>query len=275
MNKIVVKNKTKVTNADKIERKRKHQIVAQQRKVIDLDSIRMDGLLSNLRSLTNSSSRKPSDCALIWSGERIVRKQQLDGESANHIISQIERLGLSAETLARTKASMLYSQQLIFDIIEQNEYEAELKIEEFKTQIYEQQHTRLSLDDDASSRLIELDRLKLHNEGLKADNAEKLARANLTQAQVRLVNNVVDGIDLDKPTYAQVLLLVKALDPKATADVNASATEEMLKEQLREMHLKNEGEVIKNEDRQADVDLKKFNYEVSMKDELDAIKESK
>jgi hypothetical protein len=95
---------------------------------------------------------------------------------------------------------------------------------------------------------------------IKANINDKIQNTNITKRQVRLLDKILDELQLDNINPAQCLLLVKALDTSANSEAQILMNSEMIKEQLNKM--KAETEILNQKAKQEKAQARMTNYDV-------------
>ncbi len=202
----------------------------------DVVNLESDLSLQELYQQLKQSINSPKPRLLkVWGN----RKLELDAERTRWLISQIDAFGDSIDSLARVKAKMLLTPQMIQDLVNGYYAEAKLKAEEMVTKLHEQDMQR-------KTREAELKRKDLENEKLEAENT-------LIKLQAELLKKVVNEMEIENITASQAFVLIKALDPKSDDNLDFQSKEKMVEEELAKM--REENRIIRSEAELAELNV--------------------
>jgi hypothetical protein len=193
---------------------RKARVPARKTATYELSKkVSLDVMLDNLKNSVNT--RRASSCTFLWSGERLVKKQELDLRQMNLVIEEIQALGMTVEQLANTEAKWFLMPEMIDNIINGYRNKIEIAKKLFLARLDE-------IDDIGKDRKLDLDKKeaeinRMDTEtyilGLKGEAEADAIRAGTEEARVRvsLLTKLRDEMDFNNISPSQAFVLAKGL----------------------------------------------------------------
>lgn len=186
----------------------------------NLSQLNMVQIAHDLSTMMNKPN--PSGWLGKWWGNK---KLDLDNDRISHMANYIERVRSLNQSMINAQAELFLSAQVLEDIINGYYIEAERKAEK---QLKEHENLIHSLNDEMEKREITNDRARAEIEAIRATT-------RLTEIQGKVLEKLVNELDLANITPAQAFVFVKSLNPNADANVDFASQQLMLEAQLDQM----------------------------------------
>jgi len=219
----------------------------------DLQRLNMVQIAEDLSQMLNSPA--PQTWLGKWFGNKKIR---LDNERVTEISEYISRIRLINENVTNLQAELVLSPSVLQGIIDGHfakaKREAELQIKFHLDQLKQ-------IDDQAAARGIQLDRAKAEIEDLRANT-------HLTKIKGRLLEKIVDELNIDSISASQAFVLVKALNPNANAEYGAQ--DAMIAEQLEKMKVENRKSLAQARREEYQADLEGHNVQAQIRENADS-----
>ena len=178
---------------------------------IDLDQMNLQQMFSSVQEFANEGE------AFIFKGRQIkrfemgVRRQEL-------LIDQIRNLGVAAEVLARTQASLFMSTALRDALIAESEREIRFAVLAFETRVKNEMDNQKAIEDGAEARRIELDRRRAEVEMFKLRETAEVnsinARTEGEKAKANIINEVFKHLNFENlPPALQTYIISSVFNP--------------------------------------------------------------
>jgi hypothetical protein len=201
--------------------------------VLNIPELSLDNLISELHKTVNSGKW------VIFKGWQ-NKRLELDADRQNWIIRHIQNLGLTAEELAKTKASIILSSQMVADLVEGYYEEArqkfELSAQQHLTALKQEHDNRRKMDDEAVMRQLLIQEKSFLNQSLKWQAEEQKYNSDLAKLRAKLAGKIIDEFSFKNIDARQVFIIIEMLKEASNQSniMEADAKWEMLKEQARQ-----------------------------------------
>jgi len=212
--------------------------------VFDLERINMVQLADDLSALLNRPAPK------TWIGQWFRSKSiSLDTERVQKVAEYVENVRIINQKITNLQAELMLAPSVLESLITGHFVEAKMAAE---LQVRQHQEALQSLDDQAEARKIQLKKAK--------------AEARKDEAIAAIIES-----GLDNPDAIKALLIIKALDPKADAQIdsafNTFLEQKAKKEELEIENLKLDNQLksedVKSRRAKADTDKAKADKSIS------------
>jgi len=146
---------------------------------IDLFKVSVKNLERKIQR--NLNSGKPSDFLFIWSGERKLRKEEMDVQHQSIILSQIQSLREMGSEIAELQADRVFNGGLLNCILEKRKADADFALAQRKYEFH-------SLASDMIDRSLQhQEKLSEINRANKESDAKIYTDKLIAEAQVELI----------------------------------------------------------------------------------------
>lgn len=200
---------------------------------LDIPALNLDNLIYELQKTVNSGRW------IVFKGWQNTRLQ-LDAQRQSWIIQQIKNLGLTAEEMAKTKASIILNPQIVEDLVEGYYEEArrkfELATQQHLTALKQEHEYRQRMDDEAMMRQLKIQEQSFLNQQIKWEAEFQRQKSQLAGLRAELARKIIDEFSFKNIDARQVFIIIEMLKEASTQAniMEADAKWEMLKEQARQ-----------------------------------------
>lgn len=178
---------------------------------LNIPDLNLDNLILQLQQTVNSGKWVVFKG---WQNDRL----RLDAERQNWIIKHIQNLGLSAEELAKTKASIILSAQMVSDLVngyyEEARQKFELSAQQHLTALKQEHENRRKMDDEALMRQLHIQEKAFLNEALKWQAEEQKHKSELAKLRASLAEKIISEFSFKNIDARQVFILGKSATDK-------------------------------------------------------------
>jgi len=202
-----------------------------------LSQINAIQLSNNLKSLLNESPL--TNNTFLFSGRRYVEKISMERERVSILVDILDHaISINKKIVDYTVDTFLTQQKLEYYITKfQIDIEIEARALARAEELMAKQHID-NLDrviDEGLLRKEELRAAKVANDKVVAEIDQMRAATRITNSQGDLLDRIKTELNLSNITSSQAFVLVKALDPKASADTDFAAREAMMNAEIDRM----------------------------------------
>lgn len=175
----------------------------------------------------------------LFSSRRRSEKIKLERERVNDLLSIIDRAIETNRNIIRYNVDVFITQQTL----ERLALEHVVNLEKYARSVLREEEllARLHIDnldkvdDDADERKEKIRAIKIANDKVTAEINHMQATTRITNAQADILDRIKTELNLSNITSSQAFVLVKALDPKASADTDFAVREAMMNAEIDRM----------------------------------------
>lgn len=198
----------------------------------------------NTTEFKNSIQRVMNESPLtsyffLFSSRRQSEKIKLERGRVNDLLGIIDRAIETNRNIIRYNVDVFITQQTL----ERLALEHAVNLEKYARSILREEEllARLHIDnldkvdDDADERKEKIRAIKIANDKVIAEINHMQATTRITNAQADILDRIKTELNLSNITSSQAFVLVKALDPRASADTDFAAREAMMNAEIDRM----------------------------------------
>lgn len=200
---------------------------------LNIPELSLDNLVYELHKTINTGKW------VIFKGWQNTRLQ-LDAQRQDWIIKHIQNLKLSVEEMAKTKAAIILSRQMVEDLIAGYYQEArqkfELSAQQHLTALKQEYEYRRRMDDEALMREMKIQEQSFINQQLKWTAELEKQKSELARLRAELAQKIISEFSFKNIDARQVFVIIEMLKEATSQSgiMEADAKWEMLKEQARQ-----------------------------------------
>ena len=243
---------------------------------IDLSNVTLDGMVSQMTYLMT----KPGPVFFKgWGNRRLL----LDVERVHIMTSYIEAVRSAGSSLAEFQADAVLSYEKIKALTEIKYNDLKTQIEESRLRLdlvsaqYKHQISELKLDiklkqADLDQKLVEIDSMrsqinirerelamqeKMNDVRTKVLEVKMNDDSTFNKARAGLLDKIIEEMDMNNINPSQAFVLINALSPGSTDDINFQTRSEMVKQELEKMKAETKYKYAEADEREAEANEKK------------------
>jgi len=175
----------------------------------------------------------------LFSSRRRSEKIMLERDRVNTLLEIVDRAIETNRNIIQYNVDVFITQQTLENLA----LEHAVNIEKYARAVLREDALLAKLaedgldevDDNAKKRKEELRAAKVANDKVVAEIDQMRAATRITNSQADLLDRIKTELNLSNITSSQAFVLVKALDPKASADTDFAAREAMMKAEIERM----------------------------------------
>jgi len=175
----------------------------------------------------------------LFSSRKQSEKIRLERERVNDLLGIIDRAIETNRNIIRYNVDVFITQQTL----ERLALEHAVNLEKYARSILREEDLLAKLhidnldkvDDEAEERKEKIRAIKIANDKVIAEIDQMKATTRITNTQADILDRIKTELNLSNITSSQAFVLVKALDPKASADTDFAAREAMINADIDRM----------------------------------------
>jgi len=245
-----------------VKKKKTNIIRAPQIPAFNLNKINMRQIAEDLSKITSRSSSR-SFIGKIFSNFKL----NLDNETLSRIQDYVNRVIGINESITEVQYRLFIAPKVLEEMIQGHYIEAERKAE-LQFEQHELEITRLRAEKEKAG--LELDRINAEIDHMREDLKRIQGTNKIIEVRGRILERIEGELDFNNITPSQAFVLIKALNPDASADVDFASRELVINEQIDRM--KAETAKVREETRtkkyQADLDEHKKDEQIKRDKEV-------